>query len=259
MRYGVLSDVHANLPALEAALGALRREGVDAYACLGDLVGYGPWPNECVRLVAGLDAVTVAGNHDLMAVGRLGAGPWVAESIAWTSGVLAGDVRRHLEGLPAVAQLRGGVVLAHGSLDSASRYLSHPADAGAELERLARERPDAALLLVGHTHASLAYGQRRGTLLYLAAGDVSLTRDERFLLNPGSVGQSRERAARAGALVLDLEAPSARFLRVPYDVAAVRRELVRQGRPPDAHHHRPPAWRSAPLRRLRRRLRERVG
>ena len=71
MRYGVLADIHGNLHALRAALGALGREGVDRYLIAGDLVGYGPNPNECVELVAGLDAVCVAGNHDLIALDRL--------------------------------------------------------------------------------------------------------------------------------------------------------------------------------------------
>ena len=71
MRYGVIADVHGNLPALEAVLDALQRIGVDAYACAGDLVGYGPEPNECVETVRKLGAATVAGNHDLIALGAL--------------------------------------------------------------------------------------------------------------------------------------------------------------------------------------------
>lgn len=258
MRVGILSDVHGNLPALERMLDALGDEGVDAYACLGDLVGYGPWPNECVERLAALSAVTVAGNHDLMATGRLpvSAGRTVEETIRWTRAALMPLARRFLERLPVTAQLPGGVVLTHGSLAGCTRYVATPQAAAGELRRLALERPEASLLLLGHTHASLAYGERRGTLLYLEAGDVPLA-GERFLLNPGSVGQSRERAAMACGLVVDIGARTARFLRVGYDIHAVREELRRRGRPHDAHHARPPLWRAAPLRRLRRRVTER--
>jgi predicted phosphodiesterase len=71
MRYGVLADIHGNLPALRAAVARLQAEGVDRFLCAGDLVGYGPFPNECVELVAGLDAITIHGNHDLIALGHI--------------------------------------------------------------------------------------------------------------------------------------------------------------------------------------------
>src|SRR3954453_519788 len=94
MRWGVIADIHSNLHALEAVLAALERAGVERYVCAGDLVGYGPRPNECVERVAALDAVVVAGNHDLVAIGRLsaeGLGPLPAQTVQWTASVLAAD------------------------------------------------------------------------------------------------------------------------------------------------------------------------
>src|SRR3954469_29493 len=99
MRYGLLSDVHANLPALRAALEWLRREGADAYLCAGDIVGYGPHPNECVELIAALPGACVAGNHDLIAVGRLdgeGIGALARVTLDWTRTVLGSDARAWL-------------------------------------------------------------------------------------------------------------------------------------------------------------------
>src|SRR5690349_17937381 len=106
MRYGILAGVHGILRALTAAIRVLERARVDRYLCLGDLVGYGAAPNECVRCVRDLGALCVAGNHDLIAVGRLdtaGIGPMARTTLEWTSRVLADDVREHLSALPLLA------------------------------------------------------------------------------------------------------------------------------------------------------------
>src|SRR6478735_5391674 len=103
MRIGLISDVHANLFALRAAVARLRAEGVDAWVCAGDLVGYGPHPNECVETVAELDPTIVAGNHELMLLGDLPdtrAGWLARRSIAWTREVVQLDVRSYLAALP---------------------------------------------------------------------------------------------------------------------------------------------------------------
>src|SRR5215218_6983850 len=114
MRLGLLADVHANLPALDAVLAALRHEGVDRLACAGDVVGFGPSPDACVARLAELEVPCVVGNHDLVALGQLPAEhPWrlVARTFEWTRAELGEDSRRWLAELPAVCRLDGGVVL----------------------------------------------------------------------------------------------------------------------------------------------------
>jgi putative phosphoesterase len=214
MRVGVLADIHSNLHALEAVLGALEHAGVERYVCAGDLVGYGPRPNDCVARVAGLDAVAVAGNHDLMALGRLpsdGLGPLPARTLEWTAEALDDRSRRYLESLPPRNAL-DGIVVAHGSLDDPTEYVR---DCGV----LAGLEADARGLILGHTHEPL----RR------EAGG-------RWLLNPGSVGQSRERRPVARAALLDTGTGAADFLALDYDVAATKRELRAAGLPPAACH-----------------------
>src|SRR5688572_30513028 len=103
MRLGVIADIHGNLHALEAAFATLNREGVDGYVCLGDLVGYGAFPNECVERVAETGAVCVAGNHDLIALGRLPDDqciPLARHSLEWTSRQLTPASRDYLSRLP---------------------------------------------------------------------------------------------------------------------------------------------------------------
>lgn len=247
MRYGVLADIHGNLHALQEALASLRRAGVDGYLCLGDLVGYGPYPNECVETVAGLDAVCVAGNHDLIALERL---PWdqcirlARESLAWTRQQLRDDVRSYLSALPASARVGDEIVLAHGSLDNPREYVTRPEQAEAQLRQLELEYPEARLLLLGHTHRRLLFGQEAGLLSTAPSQEVSWGGGERFLVNPGSVGQSRERHAEARFMVLDAERRRLTFHAAVYPVELCRQALRRAGRPVHSCHLRPSPLRS---------------
>lgn len=262
VRYGVISDVHGNLPALEAVLAALRHIKVDAYACAGDLVGYGPQPNECIDAIARLGAVCVAGNHDLIALGSLSddrCERLARETLHWTREALDDSAREYLARLPRRAELPGGVVLAHGSLDDPQEYILGADQAAAELGRLADAHPAAHVLVVGHTHRAFASdgstASARGTPRH-----VTLGRAGRWLLNPGAVGQSREPLVRARFMVLDLARRQASFHAVRYDVDRAR-ALLRQERLPARSVHLAPWRREALLRpiiRATRRARPRV-
>lgn len=233
MRLGVLADVHGNQHALDASLALLTTQRVDAYIWAGDIVGYGPSPNECVARVASLAGPRVAGNHDLMAVGMLpvdGAGWLARDSLSWTQEQLTSTSRDVLRGLP-LTDAFGEVVVAHGTLDDPRRYVRTGAEATAQVAQLSSRFPEARYLILGHTHIPRAFGERRGEILNDRAGSVSLEPDERYLLNPGSVGQSRQRRPDARIMVLDLERRQATFHAVPFDVAACRAALQQAGRP----------------------------
>lgn len=239
MRYGVLADIHANLPALRVALSTLERHGVDRYIVAGDLVGYGPSPNECVELVAGLDGLCVLGNHDLIALERLSAERCIAlarDSLHWTRRVLGADARAFLAALPERAATADGVVVAHGSLDDPQEYTTRARQAGEQLARAAGELPGARVLILGHTHRPWAYARGTGSLSTRAT--LALPGEE-VHLNPGAVGQSRELRARARCLLLDLDDDSATFFAPAYDVGACRAALRRSGLPARSCHLRP--------------------
>jgi predicted phosphodiesterase len=256
VRLGVIADIHGNLPALEAVVAALERIGVDGYACLGDIVGYGPFPGECVALISGLGAVAVAGNHDLLASGLLEGATvsgLAATTLRWTAEALDDRSRDYLRELPWVLELAPAIVMAHGSLTDPSRYVRRSSDAEGELDRCERLHPVADTLLLGHTHESLAYRAHHGTVLFLGTGAVRLPAGARHLLNPGSVGQSRQWSRAARALWLDVDHGLARFIAVDYPAGVVRAELRRHGLPSRALHMRPPPWRAATLKRLHRR------
>jgi predicted phosphodiesterase len=239
MRLGVLSDIHANRHALDAALAFLATQELDGYLCGGDLVGYGPAPNDCVRRVCALPGRCIAGNHDLIVIGELddsGCDPRARISLDWTRSVLEDDVRELLRALPRGASV-DGVALHHGSPADPREYVRTEARALTCLDELA---PGADILILGHTHEPMAVGRRRGTLVHGATGSVRLVPSEPILLNPGSVGQSRVQDPRARVMVLDLAARTATFHAVDYDVAACRDALRDEGLPPDSCH----PWRS---------------
>jgi diadenosine tetraphosphatase ApaH/serine/threonine PP2A family protein phosphatase len=234
MRIAVISDIHANLHALEAVLAEVDAAGFAAVWCLGDLVGYGPRPNECARLVRARAELCLAGNHDLLAIDAPGGphesefNPVAAAALRWTRAALDEETRAYLAELASTAR-RGELGLYHGSprdpvweyvLDAESALLSLLA---------APER----VVLVGHTHTPLRVSLAGRTLTGGVAqpdDEVDLT-EGRHLLNPGSVGQPRDGDPRASWLAIDLTAMRATFRRTAYAVARTQEEIRERGLP----------------------------
>jgi predicted phosphodiesterase len=228
--YGVIADVHANVEALRTIIEALRKRGVERWIVAGDIVGYGAYPNECVETLADLGALCVAGNHELMALGRLSderAIQAARTSLRWTADRLTESSRRFLDALPVKAEV-DDVVVTHGSLASVTEYVTRPRQAAAQLDRIRAEHPKARVLVLGHTHRPWAWspsgGGTRSSRL-----PRNLPKDGPLLLNPGAVGQSRGLLVRAQGALLDLEAGRIEFVAVRYDVAAYRAALRSAG------------------------------
>jgi diadenosine tetraphosphatase ApaH/serine/threonine PP2A family protein phosphatase len=243
MRYGVLSDVHGNAFALRAAVERLKAAGVDEWLCAGDIVGYGPQPNECVELLAGLGARCVAGNHELLVHGRLSlerSGRLARETTPWTRSVLRDDCRRYLAALPMTLQVPG-VFLAHGSVTDPEMYVTQPAQVTRQLEELARVDARARVLVLGHTHRQWMVDQAGSTVLAAPGRATAFPPTGRVLVNPGSVGQSRQQepVPRTRFLLLDLDRRHVCFFEQPYDVAGALDALRRYGLPRSCIHVRP--------------------
>ena len=231
-RVAVISDVHANRHALDAVLAAIEASGTNEIWCLGDLVGYGPQPNECCRAVAARAELSLAGNHDLVVLGSLPIHDFAGDAAAaarWTQTVLADEAREFLAGLPSSTR-RDGADLFHGSArDPVWEYVL--SDEAAWWTLQATDQP---LVLVGHSHVPLAItldGDEldggvapEGTVVDLETG--------RTLLNPGSVGQPRDGDPRAAYLLLD-PGRRATFHRVEYPVEQTQTEM-RERRLPEA-------------------------
>lgn len=233
MRIAVISDIHSNLHALEAVLTDIETEAPDEIWCLGDVVGYGPKPNECADIVRERAAVVLVGNHDLASIGKLDTsdfGPLAAESAHWTERTLGEEQAAWLRTLESAAT-REGLELYHGSpRDPVWEYVLSEEVA---LENL--ELTSAPIVLVGHSHIALALswdGKRLDG--GLAHGGTELdTSGARWLINPGSVGQPRDSDARAAWLLIDIEAERAAFRRVPYPIEQTQSEMRAEGLPED--------------------------
>ena len=229
MRIAVLSDIHSNLPALEAVLAALGE--VDAWWHLGDVVGYGPHPDEVVGRLREIKAVGVRGNHDAATLGGLEIewfNPDARRAIEWTAGRISPATRSWLEALPERLEL-DEMTLVHGSArDPIAEYVTSTRSARASFSAFTTP-----YLLHGHTHVPVAWRDGGGEIEALGPRHGSeLPLDERrLLLNPGSVGQPRDGDPRASALVLDTEARRVTWHRVRYPIAAVQDDIRAAGLP----------------------------
>ena len=218
MLLGVISDIHANLPALEAVLAEIDAAGVDELWSLGDVVGYGADPDRCAELVAERCTVSLVGNHDLGVLGDLelsAFSPAAAAAVRWTRQTASGETIDYLRGLEPVDTSRE-VALYHASpRDPVWEYVLWPEQA-AECIAIQAKR----VSLIGHSHIALFFvAGTNGTRGAQAEVDDGAQIDEdRWLINPGSVGQPRDRDPRAAWLELDTEAWLARWHRIPYDI-----------------------------------------
>ena len=221
MRLAVLSDIHANLAALEAVRDDLPE--VAEVWVLGDIVGYGPQPNEVIARLQEMGARSVMGNHDGAAIGEVDIGwfnPDAARAIRWTADVVDENSRAYLASLPLVRR-DGELTAVHGSpRDPTWEYISDPEVAGANLASF-----DTRLCLHGHTHVPIIFRAEDGQVLAVPAtpGAPISVDAGRMLVNPGSVGQPRDGNPAASYLVVDTQAQVAEFRRVSYDVAATQR------------------------------------
>jgi len=220
MRLAVLSDIHSNAPALEAALEAVG--AYDQLWVLGDIVGYGPHPDAVVEQLRAADAIAVQGNHDAAVLGRIPTGTFndlARAAVRWTAETMKPDNLDWLAELPET-RVEGDFTLAHGSpRDPIWEYLfSIPA------ARINLGAFDTPYCIVGHTHHQLTFRDDKGQVeALLAEQGGTLTLDERrCILNPGSVGQPRDGDPRACAMTIETDDGRVEWLRFDYDIKATQ-------------------------------------
>jgi predicted phosphodiesterase len=240
MRILVLSDLHANATALKAALAAADGHW-ERVVCLGDVVGYGPDPNEVTSKIRELGAQTIRGNHDKAVTGLMltdDFNPVAKAAVDWTRSHLSPDNLKWLTDLPPGPLQTDGIVLVHGAFQDEDEYVFTPTQA---LEGLLDSA--ARVTFFGHTHhqGGFSYSTASNNLEVLSLRPRSsesfaalrTNTESRYLLNPGSIGQPRDGDPRAGFAIADLEQDVVEFWRVPYDIAAVQSRM-RAARLPEA-------------------------
>lgn len=232
MRYLLISDIHSNLEALQATLDAARRYEPYQLMCLGDVVGYGADPQPCIDVVGDKANLMLAGNHDLAVAGIIATDEFNAiakRSIDWTREQLSAEDKDLLGNLP-LQYVDGDYCYTHASPLDPMRFayirtLEDVADVFAHIGQR--------FCFVGHTHLPVlvTMNKKSGRMEVLRDAKIKLADDSRYFINVGSIGQPRDSNPDACAVVLDEEAGSLEFIRVPYDISTSQGKILSNGLP----------------------------
>ncbi|MBN1375036.1 MAG: metallophosphoesterase family protein [Dehalococcoidia bacterium] len=232
MKYLIIADIHSNLEALQAVLeDAQNHGGFGDVWCMGDVVGYGPDPSACIKLLKQLDPLCVSGNHDLATVGKLDIEDFnsaAARANRWTSGQLGDDDRAFLLSLPEKI-IVGDFTLVHGSpRQPAWEYIAYSFTASDNFSHFKTK-----YCLVGHTHIPYVFEEEEDMAneCYMHNEDVLMLGDKKLIINPGGVGQPRDRDPRASYAIYDSEDNRIFHYRVSYDIALTQDKMERAGLP----------------------------
>jgi len=232
VKIALISDIHGNLEALETVIADALSQGIDAFACLGDIVGYGADPVACLERIRGLDPIAIIkGNHDAYSAEDLelsSFNPIAREAAYWTRDQLGAERRTWLRDLPLTAQISSDILLVHATpLEPESWNYVRFIDEGAQAldEQMVR------LCCYGHTHMAMAFRLLGSEVELLASSEYDLTTGDRWLVNVGSVGQPRDGDWRAAWTMLDTEADRLTLRRLEYDVGACQEKILAAGLP----------------------------
>ena len=230
MRYAIISDIHSNLDALEQVMDDIKKQKVDRHLCLGDIIGYGAQPRECIQAVRDLDCLTIAGNHDWAALGKTNIdyfNTYAKEATLWTREQLSEDDIAYLDSLPLVEHLPENFTLVHGTLYNPELfdYIQTSYDAYLSLQAL-----DGKVCFLGHSHVPITFFQGE-MISYTLHPEITLEDGVRALVNIGSIGQPRDDNPRASFAIYDTEERKIRIHRVEYDVETASDKIRKAGLP----------------------------
>lgn len=234
MRIAVVSDIHSNGDALDAVARELDRLRPDRVVHLGDLVGYNAEPEKCVRWAMANCSDGILGNHDAVVCGKAGGEFFhrpALQAARWSARQMSDAGLSYLAGLPVRSTIPGGILLVHGAPSDPDRYLFLLEDAEEEMDLLAGKE-DSRIVLYGHTHLPAAFIRRKdGSVVSAPLRACQLAEGEGAMLNPGSVGQPRDRDPRSSFLLFDARSAEASWIRIVYDVNRSRKKVLEAGLP----------------------------
>lgn len=236
MRYAIISDIHANRQALQAALIDIRGFGVNEIICLGDLVGYGPCPAEVMEKIHETTHHLVLGNHDAVIAGKISAELFndnARSIIEWTASALDKKAASYFDALPIVLE-GDDARFVHGEFAHPGRfnYVCEPDEAMESFNACAETA-----LFAGHSHVPGTFMLAADGSLYWRERDlIQLEEGNRYIFNPGSIGQPRDNDFRSSYCVFDTDAATVTFRKVPFDIDAYRSDLSERGVPESASY-----------------------
>ena len=226
MRYGIFSDVHANLEALQEVIDAYKKESIDKYLCAGDVVGYASNPGDCIERVKALAMITVAGNHDWASVNLFSAdcfNPAARKAIFWTSRNLDAEDRYFLESLK-LSFKNEDLTLVHGTLNDPGDF-NYMTDSYIAVQTFRLLKTD--VCFVGHSHVAGIFIKDRNDRIHYQEDNFTDIEDEnRYIINVGSVGQPRDGNPNAAYCIYDTEKKEVWIKRVSYDIKTAREKII---------------------------------
>ena len=230
MKYGIFGDIHGNLEALTAVLDKLGELGVKQHICVGDIIGYGANPVECIARVRELCKTVVAGNHDYATIEKLNIdffNSYAREAVIWTRKQISPEDTEFLAGLNLVETVDDAITVVHGSLNFPEMfdYIQTSYDAHLSLQALRTK-----ICFLGHSHVPVSFFQKK-TVSYTMDMEFTLEENQKALVNVGSVGQPRDENPNACCCVYDSESQHVQILRIPYDIDLAGQKILKAGLP----------------------------
>jgi len=232
MKYALLSDVHSNLEAFRAVIKDLERESVDHVCFLGDIVGYGADPAQCIDILKGLTSWIVAGNHDWAAVGLTDTSYFnsaAKKAVDWTTELISPSHQKFLKSLPLTC-MPSGIQLAHATPHKPERwgYIYSLQEAQDGFNHAEQQ-----ICFIGHSHSPVTFVENsEGTVSLLPDSSFSIRDEYRYIINVGSVGQPRDGDPRAAYGIFDSEHSSFIIKRVVYSIEDTKKKIIEAGLPP---------------------------
>lgn len=231
MRYGIFSDVHSNLEALKAVIKAYKKEKIDTYLCIGDIVGYASNPNQCIEETKAIASIVVAGNHDWAAVDLFSPDYFnevAREAIFWTKRKLSDLSRYFLESLKLVYE-NDELTLVHGTLHNPQDF-NYMTDSFTAKQTFILQQTD--VCFIGHTHIpGIFVKDKDGNLYYREDNLCEIKPGNKYIVNAGSVGQPRDGNPKAAYCIYDSDKKQVQIKRIDYDSETARKKIIAAGLP----------------------------
>lgn len=233
--YAIISDIHANLEALLAILEDMGDRKIAKVICLGDIVGYYPNPNECVKICREQEFQCIRGNHDDAATGIIGIedfNPVARDALRWTIDHLKEESKEWIRQLPELCIIEEHILAVHGSPWHPYDYIFSPGGAARAFKYLSSHHPTVNICFFGHTHQRALYYTREGSIREIVNKPrFRLEKGGVYLINPGSVGQARDGRPGASYLLFEDDLLEVEFRHVSYDLEMTRRKVIAAGLP----------------------------
>lgn len=225
MRFAILSDIHGNLEALQAVIQHIEHESVDEIICLGDIVGYGPNPNECIELIREKATIILAGNHDYAPIGKIDTSyfnNYAKIAIEWTGDVLKPESKNFLSKLPLFEQ-HAGIFLVHATPHQPGewKYIFSLDDAIEQFLSF-----EGQICFIGHSHSPVIFIEGKNYNYHLSyENKLHVRNDERLIINVGSVGQPRDMNPNSAYAIFDTETQGYCLNRIEYDIVKTQKKM----------------------------------